>query len=98
MSHLSVHDRLNNVDQLKFVLALVRDQKDTVDHMNTTLIVILIALLLCPTAVFVDCFRVDAWVCSVRLPCRSISSSALPGEHWGHTDCLLAWVLVARRY
>jgi hypothetical protein len=26
MSHLSVHDRLDNVDQLKLVLALVCDQ------------------------------------------------------------------------
>jgi hypothetical protein len=26
MSHLSVHDRLDNVEQLKFVLAPVRDQ------------------------------------------------------------------------
>jgi hypothetical protein len=35
--------------------------------MNTTLIVILIALLLYPTAVFVDCFWVDAWVVRVLL-------------------------------
>jgi hypothetical protein len=30
--------------------------------MNSSLIVILIALLLHQTAVFVDCFRVDAWL------------------------------------
>jgi hypothetical protein len=67
MSHLSVHDRLDNVEQLKFVLALVRDQWDTVEHMNTTLIVILIALFLYPTAVFVDCFWVDVWEARVLL-------------------------------
>jgi hypothetical protein len=35
--------------------------------MNKTLIVILIVLILYPTAVFVDCFWVDAWVARVHL-------------------------------
>jgi hypothetical protein len=76
------------------VLSLVRDLRDTVEDMNTALIVILTPNTL-QTAVFVDCFRVDAWVARVL---ESISSPALSGEYRGHTYFLLAWVLVVRGY